>query len=223
MLERGADPARIGLFANTVDVEALSARADELASRRASLRASFGVAEDDVLVLCAARLVPDKGIDVLVEALAELGQPGVVLLLAGDGPERDALERLARARGVRALVAGSLAADRLAEAYAAADVFALLSRHEPWGVVVNEAAACGLPLVLSDRVGAAYDLLRPGENGALVPANDLAATVEALRPLVSSPEERVRAGRASRALVSGWGYETSVESFVATVRRAAVH
>ena len=52
----------------------------------------------------------------------------------------------------------------------AADVFALLSEREPWAVVVNEAAACGLPLVLSDRVGAAHDLLRDGENGALVPA-----------------------------------------------------
>ena len=53
--------------------------------------------------------------------------------------------------------------------YVDADVFALLSRHEPWGVAVNEAAASGLPLLLSDRVGAAADLLRDGENGFLVP------------------------------------------------------
>jgi glycosyltransferase involved in cell wall biosynthesis len=223
MLGRGADPARIALFANTVDVAALAARAGELATRRAALRASFGAAESDVVVLCAARLAPEKGIDVLVDALAALGRHGVVLLLAGDGAERAAIEQRARAKGVRALVPGALGTDRLAEAYVAADVFALLSRHEPWGVVVNEAAACGLPLVLSERVGAAYDLLRPGENGALVPVDDAAAAAEALRPLVSSREERVRAGRASRAIVRGWGYETSVDSFVASVARAAVH
>ena len=62
--------------------------------------------------------------------------------------------------------------ERIVERYALADVFALLSRHEPWGVVVNEAAACGLPLVLSDRVGAAYDLLEDGRNGRLVPVDD---------------------------------------------------
>jgi glycosyltransferase involved in cell wall biosynthesis len=211
------------VFANTIDVAALAARADELAARRAALRASFGVGESDVVVLCAARLAPEKGIDVLVDALAGLGRHGIVLLLAGDGPERRAIEQRAKARRVRALMPGALGGDRLVEAYVAADVFALLSRNEPWGVVVNEAAACGLPLVLSERVGAAYDLLRPGQNGAFVPVDDATAAAEALRPLVSSQEERVRAGRASRAIVDGWGYERSVESFVASVTRAAVH
>jgi glycosyltransferase involved in cell wall biosynthesis len=223
MLARGADPAHVDVFANTIDVAALAARADELAARRAALRASFGVGESDVVVLCAARLAPEKGIDVLVDALAGLGRHGIVLLLAGDGPERRAIEQRAKARRVRALMPGALGGDRLVEAYVAADVFALLSRNEPWGVVVNEAAACGLPLVLSERVGAAYDLLRPGQNGAFVPVDDATAAAEALRPLVSSQEERVRAGRASRAIVDGWGYERSVESFVASVTRAAVH
>jgi glycosyltransferase involved in cell wall biosynthesis len=223
MVERGADPTRIGVFANTVDVEALARRADAVAAERERLRSSFGLAPDDVVVLCAARLAPEKGIDTLVDALAELGLHGVALLLAGEGPERAALEQRARAKGVSVLFPGALGADRLVEAYVAADVFALLSRHEPWGVVVNEAAACGLPLVLSERVGAAYDLLRPGENGALVPVDDAPAAAEALRPLVSSRGERVRAGRASREIVGGWGYESSVESFVASVSRAAVH
>ena len=70
--------------------------------------------------------------------------------------------------------------ERISEVYAVADVFALLSTHEPWGVVVNEAAASGLPLLLSDRVGAAHDLLEDGRNGVLVPAGDAAAAGAAL-------------------------------------------
>jgi glycosyltransferase involved in cell wall biosynthesis len=99
-------------------------------------------------------------------------------------------------------------------------VFALLSRHEPWGVVVNEAAASALPLVLSDTVGAAHDLLRDGENGFLVAAGDIAAASAALKRLAADPELRRRLGKRSRELVGGWGYEPSVERFVAAVREA---
>jgi glycosyltransferase involved in cell wall biosynthesis len=163
-----------------------------------------------VVVLGVGRLVPEKGFDVLARACAEAG---VDLVLAGDGPERERLQQFAT-------ILGDLPEDELAPRYAEADVFALLSRHEPWGVVVNEAAASGLPLVLSDRVGAAYDLLREGENGFLVPPDDGAAAAVALKQLRDDPELRRRMGARSRELVGGWGYEPSVENFVAAVREA---
>lgn len=221
MLARGARPEDVGVFANTVDVPRLVALADALADRRPELRRSFGLAAGDVAVLCAARLAPEKGLDILVDALARLGDGRLVLLLAGEGPERRALERRAADRGVRAVLTGELPPARLAEAYVAADVFALLSLHEPWAVVVNEAAACGLPLVLSERVGAAHDLLRSGMNGELVAAGDVDAAARAIGRLAADDEARRQAGRRSRALVESWGYEASVESFVRAVRRAA--
>ncbi len=107
------------------------------------------------------------------------------------------------------------------ELYVAADVFALLSEREPWAVVVNEAAACGLPLVLSDRVGAAHDLLRDGENGALVPAGDVAAASSALRELAADETHRQAQGARSRELARDWGYGPSVDGFLAAVREAA--
>ena len=93
--------------------------------------------------------------------------------------------------------------------------------HEPWGVVVNEAAACGLPLVLSDRVGAAPDLLRDGENGLLVQAGDTRGFAAALGELARDATLRREAGVRSRALVADWGYEASIDAFVDAVRRAA--
>jgi glycosyltransferase involved in cell wall biosynthesis len=117
-------------------------------------------------------------------------------------------------------VTGGVEEGELARRYVNADVFALLSRHEPWGVVVNEAAASGLPLVLSDRVGAARDLLRDGENGFIVPADDVGAAGAALRRLADDQALRRRMGARSRELVRGWGYGPSVEGFVAAVREA---
>jgi glycosyltransferase involved in cell wall biosynthesis len=150
---------------------------------------------EGVVVLSVGRAVPEKAFDVL----------------------RSACERV----GVRLeLVVGGVSEDELAQRYVDADVFALLSRNETWGVVVNEAAASGLPLVLSDRVGAAHDLLRDGENGFLVPADDVEAAADALSRLAADPELRRRMSERSRELVRGWDYAGSVEAFVAAVGEA---
>jgi glycosyltransferase involved in cell wall biosynthesis len=195
MLARGARAEGIHVFANTIDVEAWQERARELAPRREELRAGFGLRPENVVVLCVARRAPEKGLDTLEDAVN-----------AADGQ-------------LRVLVVTDLPHDRVIEAYVAADVFALLSRHEPWGVVVNEAAACGLPLVLSDRVGAAPDLLRDGENGFLVPVDDAAAAAAALGKL-TDPEVRRRMGERSGEIARGWGYGPSIENFVTAVREA---
>jgi glycosyltransferase involved in cell wall biosynthesis len=219
VVARGASPERVRVFANTVDVSTWIRRADELAARRAGGRAEAGL-DDDVVVLCVARLVPEKGIDTLARAIAATGDERVVLRVSGQGQELERLLDLCLELGLRSSMGGDLSGDELAAQYVEADVFALLSRHEPWGVVVNEAAASGLPLVLSDRVGAAHDLLVDGENGFVVPSDDVDATAAALKRLADDPELRRSMGMRSRELVRDWGYEPSVESFVAAVREA---
>jgi glycosyltransferase involved in cell wall biosynthesis len=221
MIARGAPPERVRIFANTIDVEAFGERATRLARRRDELRETLGAGQDDVVVLSVARLVPEKGLDVLIHAVAEAGDPRLLLVVAGGGPERERLADLATVRGARLTLAGDLEWERIVEAYVAADVFALLSEREPWAVVVNEAAACGLPLVLSDRVGAAHDLLRDGENGFLVEAGDVEAAAAAFRRLADDPALRITYGARSRELAQDWGYGPSVAGFVAAVREAA--
>jgi glycosyltransferase involved in cell wall biosynthesis len=217
MLARGADPARIDVFADTIDVAAFGEQADALAPRRDELRREAGLGPDDVAVLSVARLSPEKGLDTLIRAVAAAGDPRLVLVVAGDGPERKRLQALARDTGVRLVLLPHTPWERISEVYAVADVFALLSTHEPWGVVVNEAAASGLPLVLSDRVGAAHDLLEDGRNGVLVPAGDAVAAGDALRALVADTDRRRAMGDASRQLVRGWGYEPSIETLLGIV------
>jgi glycosyltransferase involved in cell wall biosynthesis len=220
VVARGAPPDRLRVFANTIDVAAWEERADRLAGDREETRRALGAGEQDLVVLSVARLAAEKGLDALVRAVGSVEDGRFLLVVAGSGDDEAELTRLAREADVRLHLLGQLDAERLAEAYVAADVFGLLSLHEPWAVVVNEAAASGLPLVLSDRVGAAHDLLRDGENGILVPAGDVAAAAAALRRLAEDPDFRRAAGRRSRELVREWGYEPSVESFVAAVLEA---
>jgi glycosyltransferase involved in cell wall biosynthesis len=210
VVARGATSARF--FANTIDVAAWTTRAQQLERRRQ---------DDDVLVLSVARLVPEKGIDDLIRAVAEAADPRLRLVVAGAGPQREALDELSAELGVRLTTVGHVGEAELAHMYVDADVFALLSRHEPWGVAVNEAAASGLPLLLSDRVGAAPDLLADGRNGFLVPAGDVHGAAAALKRLAAEPALRQELGLRSRELVRGWGYESSVDNFVAAVLEAA--
>ena len=205
MIARGAHPERVRVFANTVDVEDFGEQADRLAGRRAELRRTVEAEPEDVVVLSVARLAPEKGLDVLVRAVAAADDPRLVLVVAGEGPERARLAKLAGELSVRLTLAGDVDWERIVELYVAADVFALLSEREPWAVVVNEAAACGLPLVLSDRVGAAHDLLRDGENGALVRAGDVDAAAQSLRELAADPELRRAQGARSRELAARLG------------------
>jgi glycosyltransferase involved in cell wall biosynthesis len=223
MLARGAAPERVHLFANTVDVEDFAMRADWLAARRPELRLELGAEAEDVVVLCVARLGPEKRLDVLVRAVAAADDRRLLLVLAGEGPERRHVERLAGELGVRLRLLGDVEWERIVELYVAADVFALLSERETWAVVVNEAAACGLPLVLSDRIGAAHDLLRDGENGTLVPAGDVDVAARAFRELAADPAARRTQGERSRELARDWGYGPSVEGFLEAVREAVAH
>jgi len=172
------------------------------------------------VVLSVARLVPEKGLHTLIRAAATTGDQRIRVVVAGGGPGSQQLTELARELGVPLTLLGDLTQEALAEEYARADVFALLSLNETWGVVVNEAAASGLPLLLSDRVGAAHDLVRDGANGFVIPAEDVRAAAAALEQLASDTELRHTAGARSRDLVRDWGYEPSVENFVSAVREA---
>jgi glycosyltransferase involved in cell wall biosynthesis len=223
VLHYGARSDRVIVFPLTIDVEGAGRRADELRPRRAELRRSLGFAEEDVVVLHVGRLIPHKAVDVLIRAAAEAATrvPRLRLLVVGSGPEEERLRALASELGVTASFAGHLPDERLAEAYVAADVFALLSRRETWGVVVNEAAASGLPLLLSRAVGASADLLEPGGNGEVVPPDDVPAAADALVLLASDPARRLRLAARSREIVEPWGYAPSVDALARLVRDVA--
>jgi 2-deoxystreptamine N-acetyl-D-glucosaminyltransferase/2-deoxystreptamine glucosyltransferase len=87
----------------------------------------------------------------------------------------------------------------------------LASTYEPRGTVVNEAMACGLPLIVTDVYGAVGDIARAGENTLIFPPGDVDALAAHLDRLVEDPELRARIARRSREIIGGWNYERGVE------------
>jgi glycosyltransferase involved in cell wall biosynthesis len=168
-----------------VDVDrfaAASAHGDAKALRR-----SWG-AEDAGVALFAGKLVERKRPRDLIAALQRLRARGsdVVAVFAGDGPLRGELEALARAQGVRAVFLGFCNQSQLPAIYAASDLLALPSGpEETWGLVVNEAMACGTPCVVSHACGCAPDMVEGRGTGIVYPCGDIdalaAATASVLR------------------------------------------
>jgi glycosyltransferase involved in cell wall biosynthesis len=147
-------------------------------------------------LLAVGRLAHEKGIDTLLRA-AE-GLP-VEIVLAGTGAEEERLRQLA---GPNVTFLGHVERDALPALYADADVAVLPSRSDPWGMILNEAALAGLPLVATSAAGAAHELIEDGVNGFRVPPEDPSALREALRRLVEDEPFRRAAGARSRELAA---------------------
>jgi glycosyltransferase involved in cell wall biosynthesis len=162
-------------------------------------------------VVAVGRLAPEKGFDTLLEAAA--GLP-VEIAIAGTGPEEHRLRGLADAN---VTFLGQVARDDLPALYANADVAVVPSRSEPWGMVLNEAALAGLPLVSTTAAGAARELIEEGRNGFRVRPDDVVALREALRRLVEDADFRRAAGDRSREIARSFTPEAWADAVAAAV------
>lgn len=201
-----------------VDNGRFAAAARALQPQRAAIRRAFGVEDGRPVVLFAGKLIEKKQPLLLIEAFARVRREReCALLFAGDGPLRADVQRLVTRLGVPDVhVAGFLNEPEMSRAYAAADVFVLPSKlHETWGLVVNEAMNFGLPVIVSDKVGCAADLVRSGENGYVVHHDDASGLAAAIARLVADGGLRARLGERSRAIIQEYSIERCADGIVA--------
>jgi glycosyltransferase involved in cell wall biosynthesis len=212
----GVDPGLVEVSVQSADLEPFRAASGERAG------ADLG---RPVRVLAVGRLVPDKNLALLIESFAACGFDAgeAELELCGTGPLEGELRALAGRLGVPARFRGYAAPDELPGVYAEADVFALVSTYEPFGVAAREAAAAGLPLICTVRAGAAGDVAVEGENALLVDPSDRGAVSDALRRVVRDVDLRARLSAGSRAVTDRHPLEADVEAFERAVLRGARH
>lgn len=196
-----------------VDVDRFRPAASE--DERRATRDQFGISSDRPLVLGLSRLVPRKGFDVLIDAIAAVDAP-VQLAIAGAGRDRGRLEARAAACGLgsRVRFLGRVPDADLPSLYACADVFAMLCydrwgglEAEGFGIVFVEAAASGVASI-AGRSGGAHEAVADGETGYVVEPRDVLAVRNALEALLGDDELRGRFGAAARArAVEQFGYD----------------
>lgn len=188
---------------------------DDAARREA--RERFGIDPDRPVVLGVSRLVPRKGFDVLIEAVAGLGRDAQ-LVIGGSGRDRERLERLAAEHDVSVTFLGRVPDAEMAALYGCADVFAMLCRADRWGgleaegfgIVFLEAAACGVPQI-AGRSGGSHEAVADGETGFVVEPRDVDAVRRALRDLLGDDALRSRMADASRRrAVDAFSYDVLV-------------
>ena len=190
---------------------------------RTRVRETLGVSDSTIVFASSAKLIARKRPSDLVDAVAKLRRRAVEAhaLFIGDGEERSAIERRAAQLGIddSVSISGFVNQQELPAWYAAADALVLPSdARETWGLVVNEAMAVGLPVVVSDAAGCSADLVRDGENGFTYPCGDVDALAARLVTLASLGHDgRRELGNRSREIVAAFGIDVAAEATVAAV------
>jgi glycosyltransferase involved in cell wall biosynthesis len=209
------------------DLSKLLSPSAEMIQSSAQLRRDT-IGDDAVAILFSGALIERKAPDLLLRAFTLIASelPSVHLIFAGDGPMRAELEASAANSGLASRVhfLGFLQGERLAQAYLASDIFVLPSRwHEGWGVVVQEAMAARLAVVVSDIVAAGADLIAPGRSGLCFSSENVAELQSQLIDLCRDAELRRRLGDAAARAVASTSAGPAASAFVQFADRVLHH
>ncbi len=225
----GVDPGRIFFFPHAVDNQFFERKSAELRPQRNALRAALGIRPNDVVFLFAAKMSAQKAPLLLLEAFRRATQhspEGKALLMVGDGELRSAAEAYVRQHGLKHVVFPGFANQtELPRYYAISDVFVRpdgIYRGD-WGLTVNEAMACGLAVIATDKIGATVDLVRPGENGYVVRFGDVNDLAGAIQESAADQERVRRMGRRSLELIRTWSNEETVQGLLRALRWLREH
>jgi glycosyltransferase involved in cell wall biosynthesis len=202
----------------TVDVEYLMAQKANRKLVRKELRDNLGINQNTIVCMYAGRLIREKGIQDLIEVVGSLRKGGydVIALVVGDGAFRNELVDHATRFPGSTIFAGHIGSKNLNKYYYAANIFVLPTYDDAWGLVVNEAMACGLPIIVTDAAGCHIDLVKDGRNGYIVRPGNVDELARAVKLLID-PNLRESFGKESIYMITKWTYEESASSFKAII------
>ncbi len=209
----GASQEQIFLAPMSTDNEFFACEAGKCYREEEKLRLGY----PHCLILYSGRLDQKKGVFTLLQAYATISKelPGVGLLIVGDGPERKSMEDICSAAKLRQVYfLGSRQYHQMPSAYALADVLVLPTFSDTWGMVINEAFACGVPVVVSNVAGACDDLIIDGETGFAVNSGDPVELADRILQILRDPALRLRMSANCRALIQKYSPEACAQGLL---------
>jgi glycosyltransferase involved in cell wall biosynthesis len=202
---------------NAVDNRLFATQADNAKAHAIGFREELRLPSR--FILFVGRLVPEKGVFDLLEAYAKLEsglRSNVGLVFAGDGVSKEELAQQAKRISPGTICfPGFAQREDLAGLYALAEALVLPTHSEPWGLVVNEAMACGLPIIVSSVAGCAADLVEDGWNGYVVPPRDSEKLTVAINSLMRQPELQQRMRARSLERIRNYSPEACADGLIA--------
>jgi Glycosyltransferase len=187
-------------------------------AQRSELLSELNLDPARPVILFASKLQKRKRCEDLIAAYQQLSSaPGIephpYLVIVGDGEERAALERRAAKSGFSSIrFCGFRNQSELPRFFDIATVFVLPSRHEPWGLIVNEVMNAGRAVILSDDCGCQPDLITDGVEGCVFPVGDVNALASSLRKVLATPETSAQMGQRGLERIQHWSFEEDIQS-----------
>jgi glycosyltransferase involved in cell wall biosynthesis len=216
----GVPAERIHRAPNAVDIKRFARLAASVRERQSEWRTELGLPPR--YFLCAGRIIAEKGVFYLLEAYSRLApevRSQVGLVFVGEGIAKSELMKIAgKVNPGRVVFAGFAQRDQLAAFYALAEALVFPTLSDPWGLVVNEAMACGLPIIATSVAGCTADLVEDGKNGYLVPAMNVEKLVEAMSVLACDMQLASVMGKRSQEIIQGFSPELCAAGLAEAVR-----
>lgn len=216
----GIPPERVVLTPYSVDNKWWIEQASHV--NRSAVRGGWGIPDDAPVVLFCAKLQPWKRPFDLLRAFSRANVQKAYLVIVGEGPLRAAMEAEAQALGIaeRVRFLGFVNQSGLPPVYRASDLLVLPSEYEAFGVVVNEAMLSGCAAIVSDKVGAQFDLVRNGENGFVFPMGNVEALAALLDEILPDRQRMRQMGDNARQRMSDWSPEQNIEGVIHAIEVA---
>lgn len=226
LLHYGVHKERLFPAPHFVDSQWFSERAETGRQQRRRIREGWGAGEEDLVALFVGKFIPEKRIEDFISGLTLAKQCEVRILgvLVGSGPlESDIFHRVEQL-GIPVYFAGFKNQQELPEVYAAADVLVLPSISETWGLVVNEAMACGLPVITSDVVGCAPDLVEEGHTGFTFPVGNTGVLAHRLQAIAEMRHQGFDFSPALRVKLQTYSLQAAIAGTLRAIEQlAATH
>jgi len=220
-LHYGADKNKIFVVPHAVDNDFFAKRAASFFNERMVLRKTWNIPENAFVFLFAGKLIRKKKPLDFIKAIgiARRDSPNIFGLVVGDGPLRKTLENIVKKKNIPVTFTGFLNQTEIPKAYAVSDMLVLPSGvGETWGLVVNEAFACGLPAIVSDKVGCAPDLVHSGKTGETYRCADIKRLSTIIKTLALNRKRLKDMAKKANNLITNYSIAVSAKSTLKAIK-----